>query len=228
MHCTPLGPPKSSVISNHTYIHLKKPSWASQNTFIRTTYNTAWFERARADGPHRGASNCKSSTKIHVKSFWIYTLSMSSYASVSLSTHPDNGHWPWWCSRPDCPSIGFTAPARDTRQELGISTSNEVYSDVEHACLDLPSSGSPRWCSSRLSRQATKDESTEARGGRCAQRDKGCAYLQMAHDQSEGSSPLWHKLVHILLLKTPMSCSHSYLQVPGWLEIIIPCIHEMD
>ena len=67
--------------------------------------------------------------------------------------------------------------------------SNEVYSDVEHACLDLPSSGSPRWCSSRLSRQATKDESAEARGGRCAQRDKGCAYLQMAHDQSEGSPP---------------------------------------
>jgi hypothetical protein len=66
---------------------------------------------------------------------------------------------------------------------------SECHSTVKHACLDLPSSGSPRWCSSRLSRQATKDESAEARGGRCAQRDKGCAYLQMAHDQSEGSSP---------------------------------------
>jgi hypothetical protein len=42
------------------------------------------------------------------------------------------------------------------------------------------------------------------------------------------SYSIWHKLVHILLLKTPMSCSHSYLQVTGWLEIIIPCIHEMD
>jgi hypothetical protein len=141
VHCTPLGPPKSSVISNHTYIHLKKPSWASQNTFIRTTYNTAWFERARADGPHRGASNCKSSTKIHVKSFWIYTLSMSSYASVALSTHPDNGHWPWWCSRPDCPSIGFTAPARDTRQELGptrftLMSSMHAWTYLEVEVLD--------------------------------------------------------------------------------------------
>ena len=67
--------------------------------------------------------------------------------------------------------------------------SNEVYSDVEPACVGLPSNGSPRWCSSRLSRQAAKDESAEARGERCAQRDKGSAYQQMAQDQSEGSSP---------------------------------------
>ena len=39
---------------------------------------------------------------------------------------------------------------------------------------------------------------------------------------------VWHKLVHILLEKTPRLYSYGYLQVLGWLKIIIPCIHEMN
>jgi hypothetical protein len=39
---------------------------------------------------------------------------------------------------------------------------------------------------------------------------------------------IWSNLLRILLQNTPLQHSYRCLEVPGWLEMTIPCIHEMN
>jgi hypothetical protein len=41
-------------------------------------------------------------------------------------------------------------------------------------------------------------------------------------------SEIWSKLVRFLSKIYPLQHSHSILDSPGWLEITIPCIHEVN
>ena len=100
-------------------------------------------------------------------------------------------YWPWWCSRPDCPSIGFTAPARDTRQELGptrftLMSSMHVWTYLQVEVLD----GVHLGCHGK--QQKMSQQKREAGGAHTDSEIRvvpTSKWRTDSHDQSEGSSP---------------------------------------